>query len=114
MFDSIEWQPMQRVKYIVNGELCDTLALPNAVNNRAFQYGDGFFETIRVCNGVPQYCDLHWDRVEKSLEAHKIEKPDGWDIQAWQSALKSQTFIEEYGDLTPTAPCRFRGRSIQP
>ncbi len=89
MFDSIEWQPMQRVKYIVNGELCDALALPNAVNNRAFQYGDGFFETIRVCNGVPQYCDLHWNRVEKSLEAHKIEKPDGWDIQAWQSALKS-------------------------
>lgn len=88
MFDSIDWQPEQRAKYIVNGELCDASALPHSVHNRAFQYGDGFFETIRISNGVPQHLDLHWNRVEKSLEAHKIEKPQGWDVNHWQSALE--------------------------
>ena len=73
MFDSIEWQPERREKYIVNGTLCDANGLPHAAHNRAFQYGDGFFETIRVCNGVPQHVELHWNRVEKSLEAHRIE-----------------------------------------
>ena len=71
MFDSIEWQPERREKYIVNGALCDANGLPHAAHNRAFQYGDGFFETIRVCWGS-QHVELHWNRVEKSLEAHRI------------------------------------------
>ena len=89
MFDSIEWQPERREKYIVNGALCDANGLPHAAHNRAFQYGDGFFETIRVCNGVPQHVELHWNRVEKSLEAHRIEKPANWDIHSWKTALES-------------------------
>jgi branched-chain amino acid aminotransferase len=89
MFDSIEWQPERREKYIVNGALCDASGLPHAAHNRAFQYGDGFFETIRVCNGVPQHVELHWNRVEKSLEAHRIEKPANWEIHSWETALES-------------------------
>ena len=89
MFDSIEWQPERREKYLVNGALCDANGLPHAAHNRAFQYGDGFFETIRVCNGVPQHVELHWNRVEKSLEAHRIEKPANWDIHSWKTALES-------------------------
>ena len=89
MFDSIEWQPERREKYIVNGALCDANGLPHASHNRAFQYGDGFFETIRVCNGVPQHVELHWNRVEKSLEAHRIEKPANWEIHSWETALES-------------------------
>ena len=89
MFDSIEWQPERREKYIVNGVLCDASALPHAAHNRAFQYGDGFFETIRVCNGVPQHLDLHWNRVERSLQAHKIDEPSGWDALIWQASLES-------------------------
>ena len=89
MFDSIEWQPERREKYIVNGALCDESALPHAAHNRAFQYGDGFFETIRVCNGIPQHLDLHWNRVEKSLEAHKIEKPIDWSFNSWRASLES-------------------------
>ncbi len=98
MFDSIEWHPERREKYIVNGVLCDASALPHAARNRAFQYGDGFFETIRVCNGMPQHLDLHWNRVAKSLQAHKIEKPNGWNALAWQATLESLCKANEVHD----------------
>ena len=42
-----------------------------------------------MCNGVPQHVELHWNRVEKSLEAHRIEKPANWDIHSWKTALES-------------------------
>ena len=41
--------------------------------NRAFKFGDGFFETMRMCNGKLQFAVLHADRIKASMKALKME-----------------------------------------
>lgn len=89
MFERVEWQPEQREKYLVNGVLCEASGLPHATLNRAFQYGDGFFETIRVSHGRPQHLELHWDRIAKSMEAHKILPPDSLDLGSLERGIQA-------------------------
>lgn len=35
-------------------------------DNRAFRYGDGFFDTLRVRHGRPLFWDAHWQRIQSS------------------------------------------------
>jgi branched-chain amino acid aminotransferase len=42
-------------------------------NNRSFRYGDGLFESMRMCNGKLQFAELHADRLRLGMNALKIE-----------------------------------------
>lgn len=53
---------------IVNGEICDA-KYPFLKDNRAFRFGDGMFESIRIINGLPYNIDNHLNRL---LEGAKI------------------------------------------
>lgn len=44
-----------------------------ALQNRAFQYGDGCFETIRVVNGEIFNVNLHFQRLTKTLEVLRLD-----------------------------------------
>lgn len=35
--------------------------------NRAFLYGDGFFEAFKVVNGVPVFWNDHWERIQRTI-----------------------------------------------
>ncbi|HVZ24825.1 MAG TPA: aminotransferase class IV, partial [Sediminibacterium sp.] len=48
------------------------LLLPD---NRSFRYGDGFFETLKLVNGLLPLGDLHFERLFHSLEVMGFEKP---------------------------------------
>lgn len=39
-----------------------------SVNNRAFKYGDGFFETIKLTDGKIQLKNLHFERIKQSFK----------------------------------------------
>ncbi|PHM75168.1 aminodeoxychorismate lyase [Xenorhabdus kozodoii] len=55
--------------YWINGNQCDHLP----VNDRAVQFGDGCFTTIRVEQGLPALLPLHIKRLQKGVE--KLSMP---------------------------------------
>ncbi len=55
----------------------DVFHLSNApiltADNRAFRFGDGLFESMRMINGKLQFANLHADRLAAGMKALKIE-----------------------------------------
>jgi branched-chain amino acid aminotransferase len=56
-----------------NGNLIpqDTQIL--TVNNRAFKYGDGLFESMRMIKGELKFAELHSNRLQKGMKTLKID-----------------------------------------
>jgi 4-amino-4-deoxychorismate lyase len=54
---------------LINGESITTVPL----NDRAFSYGDGLFETIRYCNGRLLFEDLHLQRLANGCARLKLD-----------------------------------------
>jgi len=55
-----------------------------AVNDRGFQYGDGFFETLRAEEGRPQFLEAHLLRLKASAQAFRLPFPE--DVP-WEARL---------------------------
>lgn len=66
-------------KVILNGELMAGDGPVLSINNRAFHYGDGVFESIRVVEGRACFLDAHWTRLQEGLKVMRIERPSGLD-----------------------------------
>ena len=47
-----------------------------SIDDRAFQYGDGLFETIAIRSGEPRLWDYHLDRLTMGCERLQIALPD--------------------------------------
>lgn len=47
------------------------------VGNRAFKFGDGMFESMRMANGKLQFPELHADRIKATMKALKM---DGYNL----------------------------------
>ena len=67
-----------------NGELlpADSKLLTTA--NRAFKYGDGLFESMRLMKGQLKFADLHADRLQRGMKALKIDgysQMDNWFLK---------------------------------
>lgn len=45
-------------------------------SNRAFRYGDGFFETIRTKAVDPYFWETHWKRISAALSLLAMERSD--------------------------------------
>jgi branched-subunit amino acid aminotransferase/4-amino-4-deoxychorismate lyase len=59
---------------IYNGQLVNA-EMPYLTDNRAFRYGDGVFETIRILSGKPHNLSAHLARLKKGMEVLGIEIP---------------------------------------
>lgn len=62
---------MGKAIYLHNGTFVSEFGI--GVENRAFRYGDGIFETIRVRNGKVVWFQYHYQRIISSLKLLKIE-----------------------------------------
>lgn len=57
------------------------------LNNRAFRYGDGCFETIRVIGGEVVNLELHYERLVNTINVLKLDFPE-LTIQSFQTELQ--------------------------
>ncbi len=56
-----------------NGKIFPSNQVPVGFNNRAFKYGDSFFETIRTNGQYPISFDLHYKRIRKAMLSLKLD-----------------------------------------
>ncbi|MGY4384897.1 branched-chain amino acid aminotransferase [Pedobacter sp. UYP24] len=64
---------MQQQYLIHNDEFISSDQPVLSAQNRGFKYGDGLFETMRMCNGKLQFAEQHADRLRNGMKALKME-----------------------------------------
>lgn len=62
-----------------NGQLIREDQPIHTVNNRAFRYGDGLFETMLWKNGDIRFLNFHVERLQESMNLLKLDNPNGFD-----------------------------------
>jgi branched-chain amino acid aminotransferase len=74
---------------ILNGELVPADKPVITLDNRAFHYGDGVFESIRVVKGKGCFLDGHWARLVGGMKILHIEQPAKLDRQSLETYIAS-------------------------
>jgi len=57
------------------------------LDNRAFHFGDGLFESIRVINGRACFLDAHWARMSTGADLLRITLPAGFTRERFGEAI---------------------------
>jgi branched-subunit amino acid aminotransferase/4-amino-4-deoxychorismate lyase len=67
-------------------------------SNRAFRYGDGLFETIRVAQGKVRFLARHLNRLRDSMLLLKMDVPDFFEVDFFEKKvdelLKTNKILE--------------------
>ena len=69
-----------------NGTLQDTTTLLT-INNRAYAYGDGLFETIRAVHGKLGFWEDHYFRLMSSMRMLRMEIPMNFTMEFLQDEI---------------------------
>jgi branched-chain amino acid aminotransferase len=67
-----------------NGEIVPAGSKQLTAGNRAFRYGDGLFETMRMMKGELKFAGLHADRLQRGMRALKMDgysQMDTWFLK---------------------------------
>lgn len=87
------------VQYInFNGEHIPESERVLTVSNRAFRYGDGFFETIRCSAGQPLWLDFHMKRIKRSLKVLKMKLPSDVTLSVLEKQLHALLLKNNHKD----------------
>ncbi len=73
------------------------------LDNRAFHYGDGLFESLRIVNGRPCFVEAHWARLTTGAALLRIELPPGLDRSSFEHHMVQ---LAQRNGIT-SARCRF-------
>ncbi len=87
----------------INGEVKPGDAPVITLDNRAFHFGDGLFESVRIVDGKPCFLDAHWSRLETGAKLLRIELPEGLDRASFERYIVELT----KRCLLTSARCRF-------
>lgn len=78
----------------MNGEVVHGDKPVITLDNRAYHFGDGLFETIRIVDGKPCFVDAHWARMVTGAGLLRIDLPKGLDrtsFERWIIELVQRT-----------------------
>lgn len=85
----------------LNNKLISTQDYSVTYNHRAFKYGDGVFETIKVSKSVPLFLKHHYSRLVLALSFFEFEIPEFWSysffVRHCLDLIKANNII--YGNL---------------
>lgn len=73
---------------LINGTFHDA-SKPYLQVNRAFNYGDGLFESIRIINGEPYNLESHYVRIIEGAKVLGILIPDEYDLDFFTFQIES-------------------------
>jgi len=80
----------------LNGQFVPEAQALISVNDRGFLYGDGLFETLRVCGGRPFRLAQHLERMTRGADYLKIQMPVHADgLQQFAGQLIEQNKMPE-------------------
>jgi branched-chain amino acid aminotransferase len=99
-----------------NGEIVPAETKLFTAANRAFRYGDGLFESMRMIKGELKFVDLHADRLQRGMKALRIDgysQTDAWFLKekaaelarrnkAKHGRLRLTVYRDAEGLYTPT------------
>lgn len=71
----------------------------NLDTNRSFLYGDGFFDTLLIIDGICQNYDLHFTRNIKSANLLEMEWKHEWNIDFFNEILNNIAKENKFNDL---------------
>ncbi|PTQ95043.1 branched-chain amino acid aminotransferase [Mucilaginibacter yixingensis] len=78
---------------LFNDEILPTDSKVVTIANRAFKYGDGLFESMRLMKGDLKFADLHADRLQRGMRGLKIDgysQIDSWFMREKVDALATR------------------------
>ena len=76
-----------------NDEILPAGTLVLSTANRAFKYGDGLFESMRLMKGGLKFTDLHADHLQRGMKALKIDgysQMDSWFLKERTEVLATR------------------------
>jgi len=83
----------------INGRIKSNSDLVLGLENRAFRYGDGLFESMRVINAELMFADLHSKRLMQSMQLLKMQGSEMFNknfiIQKTEELLKSNKIFKD-------------------
>jgi branched-subunit amino acid aminotransferase/4-amino-4-deoxychorismate lyase len=87
---------------LYNGDFIPEQELRLPITNRAFQFNDGFFETIIVANGKLRFWNDHKVRIQAAAQVLKLELPHtivSGDLEENLLQLAEQNNAANYGRI---------------
>lgn len=75
--------------YIINGEVREGESVELSINNRALNYGDGVFETIRYSFNRLNFWEDHYFRLMASMRLLRMEIPQQFSPEYLEEQLRS-------------------------
>jgi len=87
----------------LNGEVVPGDKPVITLDNRAFHFGDGLFESMRIVNGRPCFVDAHWVRLTTGAGVLRIDLPKNLDRDLFERYIVE--LVQRTGHVH--ARCRF-------
>ncbi|MGA0560371.1 aminotransferase class IV [Larkinella sp. VNQ87] len=82
---------------VLNGDVLPEALVSLPPGDRAFQYGDGLFETIRYDAGQVRFWPDHYDRLMRGMDALWLDRPPQFDSNSLLEYIKK---LLEVNNLT--------------